>query len=117
LKGKKIPVRPSNTILYLLYSNHLLLLLLILTLVAKCFSSRYKEIQQQTIEESMGGRNTEEPSPPQFCRYISLVVCMCVRQQRFATDWDNDLSRGSILCFLLSLLVFTNCDKRNKNLL
>ncbi len=47
----------------------------------------------------MGGRNTEEPSPPHFCRYISLVVCMCVRQHRFATDWDNDLSRGSILCF------------------
>jgi hypothetical protein len=24
----------------------------------------------------MGGRNTEEPSPPRFCRYFSLVICV-----------------------------------------
>jgi hypothetical protein len=61
-KKNSLSVNP-NTILYLLYINHLLLLL-ILNLVAKSFSTSYKELPSATnrvVEESMNGGNMQTP--------------------------------------------------------
>jgi hypothetical protein len=88
----------------LLYINYLLLLLLTLTLVAKSFSSSYKELPSATSNNSRGineRREQQQTPSPRFCRCFRLCVCLSPRQQRPATETDNDLSRDSILYYRL----------------
>jgi hypothetical protein len=79
IKAKKIPlVNLQIIILYLLYINDLLLLLT-LTLVAKSFSSSYKELSSATSNNSRGlnERREQQKTPsPRFCRCFRLFVCV-----------------------------------------
>lgn len=68
---------PNNHIVFTIY--HELLLLLILTLVAKSFSSSYKELssaQATTVEDSMKGGNNRNP----LATLLSLFQPVCVYQ-------------------------------------
>ena len=100
LPTEKCPICLNRKMSSLLYSNHLLLL--ILTLVAKSFSTSYKELLSATnraVEESMNGGNMKTP----LVTLLSLFqpVCVCVRQEQSATETDNDLSHDSILYYHL----------------
>jgi hypothetical protein len=78
IKAKKITACQSPIIiLCLLYTNDLLLLTL--TLVAKSFSSSYKELSSATSNSSRGlneRREQQKTTSPRFCRCFRLFVCV-----------------------------------------
>jgi hypothetical protein len=105
----------------LLYINYLLLLLLTLTLVAKSFSSSYKELPSATSNNSRGineRREQQQTPSPRFCRCFRL--CVSLSQTTTTSDWDRQRLITRFYPLLSSLLLMVGIlivNKRNKNLL
>jgi hypothetical protein len=109
---KENPFQSIQIHIILLYSNHLLLLLII-TLVGKSFSTSYKEPPSATriVEESMNREQHKTPSS-RFCRCFSLFVFVCVsdnnnnQRLRMTTTYHVILSSTiSSLLLMIDILI------------